>query len=93
MHSQYKILSIVLAIMLAASNLVFSGHSSSHSVFDSELCTLCIHYGGSDSAILPHANELIVARSNTDPVAINLHSYFPHAHLYDSQSRAPPLVT
>jgi len=92
MRSQYKILSIVLAIMLAASNLVFSGHISSHSVFDSELCELCVHHGGSDNATLSHATELTIDRPNTNPVKNNLHSYFSHTHLYDSQSRAPPIV-
>jgi len=90
MSNTNKILSLLLALILIGSNLAFSGHISSHTTTDTSSCYLCIHPGGSDSAIAIETDLLIVI-----PVAVNLiqsdsSSPFLPVFLHDHQSRAPP---
>ena len=93
MRSTHGIVSILLALILAGSNMVFSGHVSSHAPTDSGLCSQCIHPGGSGSAIAPEPKTIYFI-----PVANSLsqvHAITPilPVILHDHQSRAPPSVT
>jgi hypothetical protein len=90
MRDRNKILIVVLALMLAGSNMAFSGHISSHSVSDNGLCTLCIHHGGTDSAIVPHSPVFFASLTPFEPGAGYPPALVQSADLFDHQSRAPP---
>lgn len=93
MHHTPKILSILLALLLFGSNIAFSGHVSSHAPTGSGVCSICIHPGGGDGAIIPDVGTIELTQfrqrfrqSFTAPVFYRVSS---HNH----QSRAPPVVT
>ena len=92
-YNTHRILSVLLALLLVSGNMAFSGHVSSHTAADSGMCSLCIHHGGSDSAIAPEPIVLIVELSahtlNQGLVPDPLLPVIFHNH----QSRAPPSVT
>ena len=93
MRNTHKILSVFLALMLAGSNMAFSSHVSSHAPTDSGLCSLCIHPGGSESAIV-HESSVLFVILVADSLSPNYSStpILPVV-LHDHQSRAPPTVT
>jgi len=93
MHHTYKILSVLLALMLVGSNLVYSGHITSHTSADSGLCSLCIHPGGSDSAIVPEPVVFNVGLSTHTLSQGLAPEPFLSVIAHDHQSRAPPTVT
>ena len=93
MPNTYKILSVFLALMLAGSNMAFSSHVSSHAPTDSSLCSLCIHPGGSESAIVSEPGAFfVIAVANTLSPECSSTPILP-VFLHDHQSRAPPTVT
>ena len=93
MHYTHKILSVLLALMLVGSNMAFSGHVSIHTTSDSSLCSLCIHAGGTDSAILPEpALFFTILSANTLNQGQTPAPFLP-VNLHDHQSRAPPSAT
>ena len=93
MRNIHGILSILLALMLASSNVAFAGHVSSHAPTDAGLCSLCIHAGGADSVVAPDSGALFAI-----PAALNLKpgrapALFLPVILHDQQSRAPPSIS
>jgi len=92
-RGSYKILSLLLAIMLAGSNMTFSGHMSSHGMADSGLCALCIHQSGSDTAIVPQSFVLFSKLAADEPDQGFAPPPILSDTLFDHQSRAPPTVT
>lgn len=86
-------LSVLLALMLAATNMVFSGHVSSHTFADSELCSLCSHPGGPETAIPPETGILFVISSAFNLVQRSAPAPFLPLSLHDHLSRAPPSAT
>jgi len=93
MRDQHKSLSLVLALLLAFSNMAISGHISSHQLLDSESCTYCFQHGGSDSAVLPSPNEIPDIQTEFAPRVDILANNTQPVNLYDHQSRAPPSIT
>jgi hypothetical protein len=93
MRDQHKSLSIILAMLLAFSNMAISGHISSHQLLDSESCTYCFQHGGSDSAVLPSPNEIPYIQTDFAPRVDILANNIQPANLYDHPSRAPPGIT
>jgi hypothetical protein len=88
-----RILSIVLILMLAGSNMLFSSHVSSHFANDSDFCSLCVHPGSTGTAITPEAATFFVL-----PDPLNLAQCYSQIHylpviLHDHQSRAPPSLS
>jgi hypothetical protein len=79
--------------MLVGSNMAFSSHVSSHIATDSNLCSLCIHPGGTDSAIVPEAVLFFVILSTATLKQGHAPAPFHSIILHDQQSRAPPFVT
>jgi hypothetical protein len=93
MHYTHRILSVLLALMLVGSNMAFSSHVSSHIATDSSLCSLCIHPGGTDTAIVPEAVLFFVILSASTLKQGHALAPFLPLILHDHQSRAPPSVT
>ena len=93
MHYTHRILSVLLALMLIGSNMAFSGHISSHTTTDSGLCSLCIHPGGTDSAIVPEPTVFFVMLSARTSNQGHTPAPLLPVILHDHQSRAPPSVT
>ena len=93
MHYTHRILSVLLALMLVGSNMAFSSHVSSHAASDSGLCSICIHPGGTDSAIVPEPVLFFVILSAPTLKQGRAPAPFLLAILHDHQSRAPPSVT
>ena len=90
MLDKHGILSLLLAILLIGSNMAYSGHISAHNTADPGLCSLCIHPGGTDSAIVAEAGGIFPAPRSFTPkqgsIVAHLLTVIPHDH----QSRAPP---
>jgi len=93
MHYTQRILSVLLALMLVGSNMAFSSHVSSHATTDSGLCSLCIHPGGTDTAIVPEPVLFFVMLSTPTLKQGHTPAPFLPLILHDHQSRAPPPVT
>lgn len=84
---------LLLALLLAFSNVAFSAHVSKHNVSDTGFCSLCIHPGSPSAAIVNQAGPLFV-----DTPGIALNSIEPVIRYlrvvrYANQSRAPPGFT
>jgi hypothetical protein len=92
MRDRNKILIIVLAIVLAWSNVALSGHVSSHSASDTGLCTLCIQKSGSDNAIEPQSSISISYLASSELSAGDPPVLAWSVDVFDYQSRAPPPV-
>jgi hypothetical protein len=92
MRKTPKILSLLLAMFLLASNVILSGHVSSHAMTDSGVCSICLHSGSNGNAITPEANVFCQIPTpqtfNQDCVAIVFSLPSSHHH----QSRAPPII-
>ena len=89
-RSTRKLLSLLLALLLAGSNVAFSAHFSNHSATDSGLCSLCVQSGGADTAITHEPGVCLVTST-----ALTLKPAYAPAHilpviLHVHQSRAPP---
>jgi len=93
MGNKYKILSLLLALMLVGSNLVFSGHTASHAATDFEFCALCIHAGTPDNAITAETATPVIVPATFIHSRDDTPAHHPTSILYDHQSRAPPEVT
>jgi hypothetical protein len=93
MRSTHKVLSLLLALLLALSNMAFSAHVSSHSATESGLCSLCVHPGGPDTAITHEPGAFFVTSTafslTSDHVPTPVLPVILHVH----QSRAPPSLT
>ena len=81
---------LLLALLLAFSNVAFSAHVSKHNVSDTSFCSLCIHPGSPNAAIINQACPFSVdtpslALNSTEPVIRYL-----RVVRYANQSRAPP---
>jgi len=85
-----KVMILLLALLLAVSNMAFSAHISSHTSTDQGLCSLCFHAGGTNTALTNEpgiifftSTALTLAPAYTPacvlPVILHVH-----------QSRAPP---
>ena len=90
MRNARKFLSLLLALLLAGSNVAFSAHFPNHSVTDSGLCSLCVQSGGADTAITHGPGVCFVTST-----ALTLEPAYAPAHilpviLHVHQSRAPP---
>ena len=86
------ILSIVLVLALAVSSVALAGHVSSHNAASAELCSLCVHATGNQSAIAPDpvVFSLTPAEHSANypaPIEIPL-----PLRLHDHPSRAPPAI-
>jgi hypothetical protein len=92
MSTSHKILSVLLVLMLTGSNLVLSGHVSSHAPTDSGLCSLCVHAGGLESADVAKSDPVIVVLAKFTFGREYTSSLFQPVILHDHQSRAPPSV-
>jgi hypothetical protein len=88
-----KVLCLLMALMLTASNMAFSAHVSSHKFSDASLCSLCVHPGGPDTAIAHEASPVFVSFTiisealNPTSTQVSQHAFCSH------QSRAPPRLT
>jgi hypothetical protein len=93
LSKKYRLLSLLLVLLLAVSNMAFSAHVSSHLTTDSGLCSLCIHPGGPDTAIANENRALFPSTSAQKfkqiHYPIRFLSFISHIH----QSRAPPRFT
>ena len=85
-----KLIFLLLAVMLAASNLVFNAHVSSHPVSDSVFCSLCIHAGDPDPAIAHAPGALFVSSIGLTSSRKHTPACFPTRLLHVHRSRAPP---
>ena len=91
--TKHQLLFLLLALMLAASNVAFSAHVSSHSASDSGLCSLCVHPGSPDKVIAHEPGTVFVGSIEMflsgDVTTTNVPVIILHTH----QSRAPPDLT
>ncbi|MFC1777263.1 hypothetical protein ACFL3I_07970 [Pseudomonadota bacterium] len=92
MLNNHQILSILLALTLVASCMVFSGHNSSHATTDPGLCVLCIHPGKPNTAINPEATALLVVPAGFTLTRVPQSPLFVPVILREYQSRAPPNI-
>jgi len=81
---------LLLALLLAVSNIAFSAHVYKHNVSDTGFCSLCIHPGSPNAAIVNHSGPLFIeapslALNRTEPAIRYL-----RVVRYANQSRAPP---
>jgi hypothetical protein len=90
MRNQHGILSLILAILLVVGNLAYSGHLSTHNPADPNLCVLCIHPGGTDSAITAEAGGEFLVPIPCIPKLDAISALPLPEFLHDHQSRAPP---
>ncbi|MGA9572503.1 MAG: hypothetical protein WBS20_01005 [Lysobacterales bacterium] len=81
---------LLLALLLAGSNVAYSAHISSHLKGDSSLCSLCIHPGGPDSAIAQQAGPLFAGSPTITSIQVHPATRFLTVVLCAHQSRAPP---
>jgi hypothetical protein len=93
MGNKFNFLSVLLAVMLVGSNMVLSGHVSSHTVKDSGFCSICIHPGSPDGAITTETGLFFTVPATFTNNRDNTPARYFTATLYDHQSRAPPKVT
>jgi hypothetical protein len=93
MRNTHKILSVLLALMLVASNIAYSDHVSSHASTDFGSCSFCFHHGGTDTAIAPQACTLFVQTAGFK-YEQNFDTFpFLQVISHDHMSRAPPVLT
>lgn len=92
MSTTHKILSVLLVLMLASSNMAFSGHVSSHAPTDSGLCSMCMHAGELDTTISPKSGAFFVILTKYTFSQEYTSTLFQPVISQDNQSRAPPLV-
>ena len=90
MSSSFKILSLLLTIMLACSNMAYGSHISKHDFTDTTLCDGCMHQCGSDDAVLPLSLYFQAELASDEPEHDQATVHFNSAALFDHQSRAPP---
>jgi len=90
MWSKNKLICLLLAVMLAASNLAFSAHVSSHPVSDSSFCSLCIHPGSPDSVLANEPGAVFVSPHVLTSIRKHAPAYFSTRLLQVHHSRAPP---
>jgi len=93
MRKTGKILSMLLVLMLAGSDIAFSKHVSSHAVSDFGSCSFCFQHGGSDTAIPPKVCTLFL-----QPASFKFKPNLGSSPLlqvmsHDHMSRAPPALT
>ena len=93
MRSTHKLLSLLLALLLALSNMAFSAHVSSHSATDSGLCSLCVHPGGPDTAITHESGTFFVTSTAFSLAPDHVPTPALPVILHVHQSRAPPSLT
>jgi len=93
MKSKLLILSILLALTMVASNVVLSGHVSSHNTVATDYCSLCMQAAGSDSAAAPGSDVLLVYTILQTPDREYATTFVRPITLHDHPSRAPPHVT
>lgn len=84
------LLTFLLALLLTGSSMAFSGHASSHSAYDSGLCSLCVHPGGPDTAITTVPGFVFILDTTLIFSPELAPVRFLRLTLYIHQSRAPP---
>jgi len=89
-RTKHRLLLLLLALMLAAGNVAFSSHVSSHSASDSGLCSFCVHPGGPDTAIAHEPGTLFVSSIELILSGDVTTTCVPAIDLHVHQSRAPP---
>jgi hypothetical protein len=92
MRRTSRLLSLVLALLLAGSNMAFSAHVSSHSPIDSGLCSLCVHPGGPDTAISHKTGVYIFTLTVLTKATAHTPARFLPVISHVRQSRAPPCL-
>lgn len=92
MSNKNKLLCLLMSLLLAFANVVFSAHVSSHTASDSGLCSLCIHPGGPDTAIAHEPGALFVRLEAFTFTWDHTPNHFRPVVLHAHQSRAPPLL-
>lgn len=90
MFTTNKLFCLLLAVMLAGGNMAFSAHASSHSASDSSLCSLCVHAGGADSAIVPEPGSIPFDSAGLTLAREQIPTRLPNTIFHSRQSRAPP---
>lgn len=90
MRTTKKLLSLLMALLLAIGNMTFSAHVTSHAASDSAFCSVCIHSGGPDSAIAHEPGTYFVRLEAFTFTQIYTPMHFLPAILHVHQSRAPP---
>ena len=89
-RTKHRLLLLLLALMLAAGNVAFSSHVSSHAASDSGLCTFCVHPGGPDTAITHGPGTLFVGSIELILSGDVTTTCIPAIDLHVHKSRAPP---
>ena len=83
---------VLLALLLTVTNVTASGHASSHNATGSELCSLCIHAAGSDTALAPDSIVLPVTPPPERPGQPYASPCVLSITLCTKSSRAPPAI-
>jgi len=85
-----KTICLLLAMLLAVSNMAYSAHVSRHNATDTGFCSLCIHPGSPNSAITTQAGALFTGFTQPAPIHSEPAFRFPGVARCAHQSRAPP---
>jgi len=85
-----KLVLLLLALLLAVSNVAFSAHVSKHNVSDSGFCSLCVHPGSPNAAIVNQADPHFIEAPSFALNRIEPAIRFLRVVRYANQSRAPP---
>lgn len=93
MNRQRQTLHILLALMVAVSIVVLSGHNYSHTQSELTSCELCIHHGNS-GATVPAEIDTVFETELPDTFIQNHPPTRPtYTDFYHQPSRAPPGIT
>lgn len=85
-----KVIFLLLALLLAVSNVAYSAHVSKHNVSDTGFCSLCIHPGSPNAAIVNQANMFFIEAPSLAPNRKEPAIRYLRVVRCANQSRAPP---
>jgi len=85
-----KLVLLLLALLLAVGNVAFSAHVSKHNVSDTGFCSLCIHPGSPNAAIVNQAGPVSVESPGLALNRIEHAIRYLRVVRHANQSRAPP---
>jgi len=87
-----KLVCLLLALLLAFSNVAYSAHVSKHNLNDTGFCSLCIHPGSPNTAITSQAGPIFIDYQQPAPNQPEPAFRCLPAARYANRSRAPPQI-
>jgi hypothetical protein len=85
-----KFIILLLALLLAVSNVAYSAHVSKHNLSDTGFCSLCIHPGSPNAAIVNQSSPFLIEAPSLALNRIEPAIRYLRVVRCANQSRAPP---